>query len=86
MEENISNIIANMSKDELLNIMRKEVEHGCQPCSIFRICGERNLYLTMIKGNFAYYMFQEQLASNRSFVELSKGIDVRRPAVISCHY
>ena len=30
MEENINKIIANMSKDEQLNIMRKEVEHGCK--------------------------------------------------------
>lgn len=76
MKENISNIIANMSKDELLNIMRKEVEHGCK--IIFNLSYNWRLKYknTNEKENFAFYMFQQQLANIKSILELSMGIDI----------
>ena len=76
MEENINKIIANMSKDEQLNIMRKEVEHGCKIMFNLSYIWRLKYKNNNEKENFAFYMFQQQLASIRSFVELSKGINI----------
>ena len=76
MKENISNIIANMSKDELLNIMRKEVEHGCKIMFNLSYNWRLKYKNTNEKENFAFYMFQQQLANIKSILELSMGIDI----------
>lgn len=76
MKENISNIIANMSKDELLNIMRKEVEHGCKIMFNLSYNWRLKYKNTNEKENFAFYMFQQQLVNIKSILELSMGIDI----------
>lgn len=76
MNENISNIIANMSKDELLNIMRKEVEHGCKIMFNLSYNWRLKYKNTNEKENFAFYMFQQQLVNIKSILELSMGIDI----------
>lgn len=76
MKENNSNIIANMSKDELLNIMRKEVEHGCKIMFNLSYNWRLKYKNTNEKENFAFYMFQQQLANIKSILELSMGIDI----------
>ena len=76
MEENINKIIANMSKDEQLNIMRKEVEHGCKIMFNLSYNWRLKYKNTNEKENFAFYMFQQQLASIRSILELSMGINI----------
>lgn len=76
MEENINKIIANMSKDEQLNIMRKEVGHGCKIMFNLSYNWRLKYKNTNEKENFAFYMFQQQLASIRSILELSMGINI----------
>lgn len=76
MEENINKIIADMSKDEQLNIMRKEVEHGCKIMFNLSYNWRLKYKNTNEKENFAFYMFQQQLASIRSILELSMGINI----------
>lgn len=65
-----------MSKDELLNIMRKEVEHGCKIMFNLSYNWRLKYKNTNEKENFAFYMFQQQLANIKSILELSMGIDI----------
>lgn len=76
MEEDIYNTIANMSKDEQLNIMRERIEHGCKTMFYLSYNWRQKYKSKNEKDNFAFYMFQQQLVNIKSILELSKGIDI----------
>lgn len=76
MEIDIQQLIANVSKDEILDFMRNNVEKNCE--TMFKLSYNwRKLHKASSKKiNYAYYMFQQHLANMRTILDLSKGIEI----------
>lgn len=76
MEIDIEQLIANLPKDEILGIMRNNVEKNCETIYNLSYNWRKQHKATSEKIDYAYYMFQQHLANMRAILELSKGIEI----------